>query len=53
LACEGAAAGLSDTAALRKACAELGPADQRHVEVIFHDNAAQLIAGILERKRTK
>jgi hypothetical protein len=34
----------------KHACADLGPTGRRHVEAIFHDNAARLIAGILERK---
>jgi hypothetical protein len=32
---------------------ELGLTECRHVEAIFHDNTARLIAGILERKEKR
>jgi len=40
-----------DIRAIKQACAELGLTERRHIEAIFHDNAAQLIAGILDRKQ--
>jgi hypothetical protein len=40
-----------DLRAIKQACAELGITERCEVEAIFHDNAARLIDGILERKR--
>jgi hypothetical protein len=40
-----------DLRAIKQACAALGITDPRRIEGIFHDNAARLIDGILERKR--
>jgi len=42
-----------DIRAIKQACAELGLTERRHVEAIFHDNAAQLVAGILEREEKR
>ena len=39
-----------DLYAIKQACSELGLTDRPYVEMIFHDNAARLIAGILARK---
>ena len=39
-----------DLRAIQQACEELGITDRAEIEAIFHDNAAQLIAGILARK---
>jgi hypothetical protein len=42
-----------DLRALKQACQELGLAQRQHVDAIFHDNAATLIAGILARKHPR
>jgi len=42
-----------DIRAIKQACAELGRTERPHVEAIFQDNAARLIAGILERKEKR
>jgi len=39
-----------DLHAIKRACSELGIRERKHVQSIFHDNAARLIAGILARK---
>lgn len=39
-----------DLRAIKQACDELGLTDRRHVEAIFHDNAARLIQSVLQRK---
>ena len=39
-----------DLRAIKQACDELGLADRRHIEAIFHDNAARLIQSVLQRK---
>jgi uncharacterized protein len=39
-----------DICAIKQACSELGLTDRRQIEMIFHDNAAQLIDGIVARK---
>ena len=39
-----------DLRAIKQACDELGLADRRHIEAIFHDNAACLIQSVLQRK---
>ncbi len=39
-----------DLRALKEACQQLGITDRRDIEAIFHDNAAGLIAQILEAK---
>jgi hypothetical protein len=39
--------------AIKQACAKLGITEQRPIEAIFHDNAARLIAGIVERKQKR
>jgi hypothetical protein len=40
-----------DLCGIKQACADLGLTGRPQVEAIFHDNAARLIAGILDRKR--
>jgi hypothetical protein len=42
-----------DIRAIKQACVELGLTERRHIEAIFHDNAARLIAGILVRKQKR
>jgi hypothetical protein len=42
-----------DLRAIQQACAELGLVARPQIEAIFHDNAAQLIEGILKRKVSK
>ena len=42
-----------DLRAIKLACEELGITERRHIEAIFHDNTAQLIAGILDRKQNR
>lgn len=39
-----------DIYAIKQACSELGLTDRRQIKMIFHDNAARLIDGILARK---
>jgi hypothetical protein len=39
-----------DLHAIKRACSDLGIRERKHVQAIFHDNAARLIAGILARK---
>ena len=42
-----------DLRAIKLACEELGITERRHIEAIFHDNAAQLIVDILDRKQNR
>ncbi len=42
-----------DLRAIQQACGELGIEKRGQIEAIFHDNAAQLIAGILAQKRNR
>jgi len=39
-----------DLHAIKRACSDLGIRERKHVQAIFYDNAARLIAGILARK---
>jgi uncharacterized protein len=39
-----------DLRAIKEACQQLGMTERRHVEAIFHDNAARLISSVLARK---
>ena len=40
-----------DLRAIKQACTELGIVAREEIEMIFHSNAARLIAGIVARKR--
>jgi hypothetical protein len=42
-----------DLRAIKQACQALGIVERRHIEAIFHDNAARLIHAILARKTTR
>jgi uncharacterized protein len=42
-----------DLRAIKRACGDLGISDRKQIEAIFHDNAAGLIEGILQRKRER
>jgi hypothetical protein len=42
-----------DIHGIQQACLELGITGRSEIEAIFHDNAARLIRGILERKRQR
>jgi glutamate-1-semialdehyde 2,1-aminomutase len=42
-----------DLRAIKQACTELGIVDRAQIQMIFHDNAARLIAGILSRKQQR
>jgi len=42
-----------DIRAIKQACDELGLTEPADIEDIFHDNAAQLIGGILEKKKRR
>ncbi|MGA2866593.1 MAG: amidohydrolase family protein [Verrucomicrobiota bacterium] len=39
-----------DLCAIKQACEELGVTGRKEIESIFHDNAARLIRGVLDRK---
>ena len=40
-----------DLRAIKQACEELGLTNRRHIEAIFHDNAARLIQSVLRGRK--